>query len=537
MAYLTLYRKYRPTNWNDVIGQRFIVRTLINQVERDQVAHAYLFTGTRGTGKTTSAKIFARAINCLHPVNGSPCGECEVCRALRGEDNLDIIELDAASNNGVEEIRDLTAKVQYPPTAGRYKVYIIDEVHMLSISAFNALLKTLEEPPKHAVFILATTEVHKLPQTILSRCMRFDFRLVPKEELSAHLKRILTAEGVPYDDAACDLVAQQGEGSVRDMLSLADMCLAFSPDKLSESAVYEVLGASDFDTLSSIIGSVLSGDVTSLLTLTETVYNRGKGFQTLNKELSSFIQELIAVKNIPGYKGGFSDAEYAVVKKLADEFDNYRIARVMHILSTGEGELRYSTRPRITFEALLVKAASIYTSEESDAMLSRIEELERKLRSGNFTVRKTETVQKPDPEEIQKRLSDFAKTDTRNPETEISVFSDNPVPVGDERAETLMGQMITELRSQHRMLLYSALNSQNSYFVQGDEFVINAADATAYDMLTEESNLKVLEDAAFRLGGLKLKIIGGASGGKTRHTAEDRVKLYELMGDKLRDKK
>ena len=189
MAYLTLYRKYRPTNWRDVIGQRFIVRTLINQVERDQVAHAYLFTGTRGTGKTSSAKIFARAINCLHPVEGSPCGECEVCRALRGEDNLDIIELDAASNNGVEEIRDLTAKVQYPPTVGKYKVYIIDEVHMLSLSAFNALLKTLEEPPKHAVFILATTEVHKLPQTILSRCMRFDFRLVPKEELSAHLKQ------------------------------------------------------------------------------------------------------------------------------------------------------------------------------------------------------------------------------------------------------------------------------------------------------------------------------------------------------------
>ena len=537
MAYLTLYRKYRPTNWRDVIGQRFIVRTLINQVERDQVAHAYLFTGTRGTGKTSSAKIFARAINCLHPVEGSPCGECEVCRALRGEDNLDIIELDAASNNGVEEIRDLTAKVQYPPTVGKYKVYIIDEVHMLSLSAFNALLKTLEEPPKHAVFILATTEVHKLPQTILSRCMRFDFRLVPKEELSAHLKHILDKEGIPYDDAACDLVATQGEGSVRDMLSLADMCLAFSPDKLSEEAVYEVLGTSDFDTLATIIRATLSGNVPELLTETEKVYNRGKGFLTLNKELSAFIRELIAVKNVPGYKGGFNASEYAAVKAMADEFDNYKIARVMHILSTGEGELRYSTRPRITFEALLVKAASVYTDDSSAALLSRIEDLERKLRSGNFTTAPTAAPQKPNSAEIQKRLSAFAGTDTQTPESESTIFLDNPLPKADERAEALMGQMITDLRAQHRLLLYSALSSQNSYYIDGEEFIVNATDPASYSMLTEEHNLKVLEETAFRIGGLKIKIQGGAVSGKTKHTAEDRVKLYELMGDKLHDKK
>ena len=537
MAYLTLYRKYRPDKWENVIGQPFIVRTLINQIERSEVAHAYLFTGTRGTGKTSSAKIFARAINCLHPVNGSPCGECEVCRALQSESNLDIIELDAASNNGVEEIRDITAKVQYPPTTGKYKVYIIDEVHMLSVSAFNALLKTLEEPPAHAVFILATTEVHKLPQTILSRCMRFDFRLVAKEELTRHLQRILTNEGVRFETGALDLVAAQGEGSVRDTLSLLDMCLAYSPECLTEKAVYDVLGTSDFDTLSEIVAATLSGDIPKVLSETENVYNRGKGFQVLNKELSAFIRELLAVKNIPAYKGGFSEDEYLKVKAIADANDNYKISRVMGILATGEGELRYSTRPRITFEALIVKAASLYTDESAEALKSRVDELERKLHSGNFLTAPAAPKSAPTDSEIKKRLTDFAGTDTQSEVIEANLFSDVPFPEADERAEELMGQLITEMRKERRMLLYSALEAQSSYHIEGDEFIINATDPASRNMLTEEHNLKVLNEAAFRLSGLKFKVTGGFAGGKTKHTAEDRVKLYELMGDKLRDKK
>ena len=222
--YLAFYRTFRPATFDEVVRQEHIVRILKNQIASDKVGHAYLFCGPRGTGKTTLAKIFARAINCENPVNASPCGKCAACRALAAGSNLDISEIDAASNNGVDEMRDLREKVQYPPVAGKYKVYIIDEVHMLTQSAFNAVLKTLEEPPRHAVFILATTEPQKIPATILSRCMRFDFKLIPQRDLEELIKSVFQKTGKEYEDAAVSAIARAGAGSARDSLSIADMC-------------------------------------------------------------------------------------------------------------------------------------------------------------------------------------------------------------------------------------------------------------------------------------------------------------------------
>ena len=231
----TLYRKYRSQKFEDVIGQDPIITTLTNQIKRGRIGHAYLFTGSRGVGKTSCARIFARAVNCLHPVNGSPCGECEVCKTLAA-DNVDIIEMDAASNNGVDDARDIREKVKYMPVACKYKVYIIDEVHMLTGGAFNALLKTIEEPPDHVIFILATTEPQKLPQTILSRCIRFDFRLVPTDVLAKHIARIYDAEGIKYTADAVEEIARLGEGSVRDALSVADT-LASAADEITTDVV------------------------------------------------------------------------------------------------------------------------------------------------------------------------------------------------------------------------------------------------------------------------------------------------------------
>ena len=292
--YLALYRKYRPQVFDEVVGQDHIVKTLINQIKFDKISHAYLFTGSRGTGKTSIAKIFARAINCTNLKNGSPCGECEVCKSLEGT-NIDVLEIDAASNNGVDEIRELREKVKYPPVVGRYKVYIIDEVHMLSISAFNALLKTLEEPPKQTVFVLATTEVHKLPATILSRCIRFDFKLVPLETLTSHLENILKKEGVKYEDTAVNVIARAGEGSVRDTLSIADRCVSFAGDNLTYQKVIDVLGVSERDTLIKITDLILTKDIGNALVELDKVLSGGKSPLVFSNDLISYFRDLLLI--------------------------------------------------------------------------------------------------------------------------------------------------------------------------------------------------------------------------------------------------
>jgi DNA polymerase-3 subunit gamma/tau len=309
MEHLALYRKYRPKTFDEVIGQDNITKTLINQVENDEVGHAYLFTGTRGTGKTTCAKIFARAINCLHPKNGSPCGECEVCKALNENNNMDILEIDAASNNGVDEIRDLREKVKYPPVNGKYKVYIIDEVHMLSINAFNALLKTLEEPPSHVVFILATTESYKIPATILSRVMRFDFKLVSIDNLVALLKKIFSQENIKCDEDAYEAIAKAGEGSVRDTLSIADAVSSYAHKDIHYKDVLTSLGISDNKTLIDITYDIINGDINGLLKNINDVYLAGKDISILSRDLTIHFRNLLVIKSCKESKCHFKFAK------------------------------------------------------------------------------------------------------------------------------------------------------------------------------------------------------------------------------------
>lgn len=386
MSYQSLYRAFRPTTLDGLVRQEHIVKILTNQIETGRVGHAYLFCGPRGTGKTSTAKIFAKAINCLHPVNGSPCGECEVCRALADPSNLDISEIDAASNNGVNEMRDLREKVQYPPVACRYKVYIIDEVHMLSDSAFNALLKTLEEPPAHAVFILATTEPHKLPATILSRCMRFDFKLIPQADIEAHLKKIFQKIGKEYEDEAVAAIARAGAGSMRDSLSVADICISFSRGKLTYQDVNEVLGGADFYDVAKLVESILSEDASAALTETEKVIAAGKGVGVLSKDVLNFLNQCTVAKtcrngqellNLPAEM-------YAEVKRIADKADGRKILRSCEIFAGVETNLRYSTSPRIVFETALVKACLPEADADILSLARRLEALEGKCRSGAF---------------------------------------------------------------------------------------------------------------------------------------------------------
>lgn len=383
MSYQALYRAFRPTTLDGLVRQEHIVRILKNQIATGRVGHAYLFCGPRGTGKTSTAKIFARAINCESPVDGSPCGKCAACRALADPANLDVTEIDAASNNGVNEMRDLREKVQYPPVACRYKVYIVDEVHMLSDSAFNALLKTLEEPPKHAVFILATTEPHKLPATILSRCMRFDFKLIPQEDIEAHLKTVLKAVGKDYEDEAVAAIARAGAGSMRDSLSVADMCISYSTGKLTYADVNEVLGSADFYEIAKLGGAILTENASDALTETEKVLASGKGAAVLARDLLSFFNRCTVAKTCKNGNALLQlPAEmYAETERIAKAAEGRALLRVSEIFAALETELRYSVSPRVVLETAVVRASMPETDGGAPALERRIAKLEEALRA------------------------------------------------------------------------------------------------------------------------------------------------------------
>lgn len=401
MSYLALYRAFRPTSFDSLIGQEHVVKTLENQIKTGRIGHAYLFCGARGTGKTTAAKIFAKAINCLSPVNGSPCGECEVCKKLENPSNLDILEMDAASNNKVENVRELRDKIQYPPVAGRYKVYIVDEVHMLTTEAFNALLKTLEEPPEHAVFILATTEAHKLPSTILSRCMRFDFKLVPTEKIAELIREVYDKIGKKYENEAIELIAKAGEGSVRDALSVADVCVSYGEGVLTYNDVLEVLGTSDRECVEKLVAGIFAGDCGAVLSSVETLCGKGKSAGVLNRDVCSCLRDLLVAKTCDNAEKllGLPKDKFEEFKALAARGTVNGILRSIEIFSAAEADLKYSTHPKIVFETAAVKASMPQADYNIDALLSRMTKLEAQLNElkngGMITAVPAITEQKP----------------------------------------------------------------------------------------------------------------------------------------------
>lgn len=392
MNYVALYRKYRPQIFDDVIGQDHIINTLRNQILKDKVSHAYLFTGTRGTGKTTTAKIFARAVNCSDAKqhNGNPCGKCAVCKDA-GQANLDIIEMDAASNNGVDYARDIREKVQFPPINGKYKVYIIDEVHMLSQGAFNALLKTLEEPPAHALFILCTTEVHKIPATILSRCMRFDFRLVPTATLAEHIAKIYDKEGKKYEKEAVFSIAQAGEGSVRDSVSIADRCLSVSSGKLTYNDVLQVLGVSSKNSVSALCDAILDARVGDILTEINNAVNSGKDVARLSKDVSLYMRDLLMVKECANANAALclpADA-YEKLVRTAEKITLKKLLYAIDVFVGLDSKLKYALSPLVTLEAAALKVACSSGEVDVDGLdkrITRLEQLPQNISAENQSV-------------------------------------------------------------------------------------------------------------------------------------------------------
>ena len=371
--HLALYRKFRPKTFDELIGQDHIINSLKNQVISNKISHAYLFTGVRGTGKTSCAKIFARAINCLNPVNGSPCGKCEVCNQLSEANNVDILEIDAASNNGVNEIRELREKIKYPPVVGKFKVFIIDEVHMLTDSAFNALLKTLEEPPEHAVFILATTEAYKLPATILSRCMRFDFRLVPTELLVKHLENILKKVEVKSDAKSLETISLAGNGSVRDMLSVADCVVSYCGNDITYDKTLEVLGNSNKEDLYLLVSGIINSDFGSILTKINDMCLNGKNLISLGRDLTVCFKNMLVIKNCenPQKILNVTKDEIDYLQNVSNRVDSKKILYFMEKFSGIESELKYALSPRTLIELTCLECASFNKNEDANNTLKK----------------------------------------------------------------------------------------------------------------------------------------------------------------------
>lgn len=570
MAYLAFYRTFRPTTFDSVVRQEHIVKILTNQIETGKIGHAYLFCGPRGTGKTTLAKIFAKAINCENPQNASPCGKCATCKALASGAALDISEIDAASNNGVDEMRDIREKVQYPPVNGKYKVYIIDEVHMLTQSAFNAVLKTLEEPPAHAVFILATTEPQKIPATILSRCMRFDFKLIPQPDLEKLVKSVYDKTGKTYEDEAVAAIARAGNGSARDSLSIADMCASYSTGKLTYDDVNKVLGKADFFAVAEIIAAVMGHNGGETLTATESVLATGKGVGVLLRDLLSFMNNLAVVKmcrnaedivNLPKDK-------YEKLKEIAADAEGHTILRTTEILAKAEGDLRYAVDGRITLEAALIKAAMPSADYDIEALLSRIEKLEKQVADGVKVKIESRPAPAPipapemrgaQPEQQAKRppfeavpaveekplqrakpaveeVESASQFDVGEPpkaaDTQSTLFEQPtvsaPAQVGslsDRDKATLFGRFIKLFRTTRRNAVLFTLCMDLESFFEGDTFVLLTTVEAVYRSLSREDNKQFIAEALQSLGVFSFDI-------RLKPKGEDK---YEKAIGELRD--
>lgn len=504
MSYIALYRKWRPLVFEDVVEQEHVVKTLKHSIETGRIAHAYLFCGTRGTGKTTMAKIFSKAINCLSPRGGDPCNECEICRGIISGNILDVVEIDAASNNSVDNIREIRDEVVYAPSQAKYKVYIIDEVHMLSTGAFNALLKTLEEPPSHVVFILATTEPHKLPATILSRCQRFDFRRITVESIMGRVERICTESGVGIQKEAARLIARMADGAMRDALSILDQCISLGTREISYNDVLAVVGIVNDTFMAEVVDALGARNVNGILEFVDRLVMDGKDIGQFVSDLVMYYRNLLICK-VTGKPEEILEASVETLERMKGQaagLDREEIIFIIKELSLLESSLKWANHPRVLLEVSLIKLCESSFSVDTENIMDRLAVLEKKISSGTFTVKTESAANVPagDAEMPQREK----RAPRKSAEETESVSA--PVDMGKELG--CWAEVINELKAMGRMMIYT--NLLNTKAVEQDDrfigVVFEKGAGFAKMIVSKTENLEVIQTILSKKLGREVRV-------------------------------
>ncbi|MGN0547060.1 MAG: DNA polymerase III subunit gamma/tau [Acutalibacteraceae bacterium] len=505
--YQALYRKWRPKTFDDVYGQPHVTRTLQNQLESGRISHAYLFTGSRGTGKTTCAKILSKAVNCLSPVNGNPCNECEICKGIDNGSILDVIEIDAASNNGVDNIRDLREEANFTPANAKYRVYIIDEVHMLSIGAFNALLKTLEEPPSHVIFILATTEIHKLPSTILSRCQRFDFKRISPEDITARLMFVAEKENATLTENAASLIARIADGGMRDALSLLDRCLSMGTN-IDEAAVSDAAGIAGSAYLFSFSEYVANGDITNALKLISKLHNDSCDIESLCTELTLHFRNIMVAKTVSDCNGLIvcSKDEMQKLKERAQSLKLSKILSCIDILEQTSKNIKNAANKKIQLEAAFIKMCSPESSSSvsvPDGISERLDEIEKRLEILESAPKASLPGAKSQPSEPAAPVQQASSAPEKAPtEPKASTAENLPdIPDGDFSS---WSEVLEKLKV-YDIPLFGILAGSTASIKSG-RVVIHSDNTTLFDFICSATHSKELSRAVSEVLGRRMKI-------------------------------
>ncbi len=535
-SYQALYRKWRPMTFGDVVGQEHVSETLKTGIATGRIAHAYLFCGTRGTGKTSTAKIFSRAVNCENPQNGEPCNECSICRGILDGSILDVYEMDAASNRGVENIREIRDEVMYTPAGCTYKIYIIDEVHMLTTEAFNALLKTLEEPPAHALFILATTEPHKIPATVLSRCQRFDFRRIGVSDIAGRLRKIVEAEGIGATEDALEMVAELGDGSMRDALSILDQCAAFGFQELTADQVAEIVGVADPKVLFEVADAVAEGDTQRALLTADGCLRQGKEVQNFLEELTVHFRNLLICKSSQTPAEILEKTEDATARyqAQAEGFSVEQLLYIVKALHEAIAQAKWMSVPRVAAETALVKICNPAYHTEPEALLARIEKLERMLAEGASVPAKKKPAEKGEtppwdvPAEKEKPES--------VPQKEEKVEHKSQQSSGEETVWEFWADALQDIKKESKSLfafLYNAKAFQNGTVIE-----LELENKMGYERIAKPEGLQYLSKLFSRISGDTLQARAFLKGErkkeeKPKTSIFDIAEKKELFGDKL----